>query len=380
MTATANIAGVGASSAPPAFRLTDSTLRDGSHAVSHQFTADQVMRIVQGLDAAGVPVIEIAHGDGLGGSSFNYGFSAVNEMELIGRAVDAATNAKIACLLLPGIGVGDDLRRVADMGASIARVATHCTEADISEQHIRLAKKLGMEAVGFLMMSHMIEPEQLLAQARLMQSYGADLVYVTDSAGAMTTPQVRERIARLVAGLDVPVGHHAHNNLSLAVANSMGALEEGALHIDGCSAGLGAGAGNCPTEILVAVCDKSGVATGVNALAVLDVAEDVVRPIMPRQQIIDRAGLLLGYAGVYGSFLLHSERAAARYGVSQADILLELGRRKAVGGQEDMIIDVAVELARQHAAAVSGASAAIEAATATAGPAAYLGHNVVVSR
>ncbi len=335
---------------PAAFRLIDSTLRDGSHAISHQYTVAEVDAIVRGLDAAGVQVIEIAHGDGLGGSSFNYGFSAVDERELIARAVEASTSAKIACMLLPGIGVADDLREVRDLGVEIARIAVHCTEADITEQHIRLAKLLGMEAIGFLMMSHMNTPEGLLEQGRLLQSYGADAVYIADSAGAMTTADVRARIATLVDGLEVPVGLHAHNNLSMAVANSIAAFEEGAGNLDGTSAGLGAGAGNCPTEILAAVCDKYDIPTGVDALGLMDVAEDVVRPIMPRQQVIDRAGLLLGYAGVYGSFLLHAERAAKRYGVSQSEILLELGRRKVVGGQEDMIIDVAVELARQHAA------------------------------
>jgi 4-hydroxy 2-oxovalerate aldolase len=337
--------------APPAFRLIDSTLRDGSHAISHQYTAEEVVAIVRGLDAAGVQVIEVSHGAGLGGPSFNYGFSAVDEMELVARAVEATTDAKIACLLIPGIGTAEDLRAVRDLGVEVARIAVHCTEADITEQHIKLAKDLGMEAIGFLMMGHMNDPKGLLEQARLLQSYGADAVYVADSAGAMTTDDVRARVATLVDGLDVPVGLHAHQNLSLAVANSIAAFEEGARNLDGTSAGLGGGAGTCPTELLAAVCDKYDIPTGVDALALMDVAEEIVRPIMPRAQVVDRAGLLLGYAGVYGSFLLHAERAAERYGVPQADILLELGRRKAVGGQEDMIIDVAVELAQKHAAA-----------------------------
>jgi 4-hydroxy 2-oxovalerate aldolase len=333
------------------FRLIDSTLRDGSHAISHQYDVDQVVAIVRGLDAAGVQVIEVAHGDGLGGSSFNYGFSKVDEMALIEAAVQATTNAQIACLLLPGIATVDDLRRVRDLGVGVARIAVHCTEADITEQHIKAAKDLGMEAIGFLMMSHMNTPDGLLEQARLLQSYGADTVYIADSAGAMTTNDVRARVATLVGGLDVPLGVHAHQNLSLAVANSIAAYEEGARNLDGTSAGLGAGAGNCPTEILAAVCEKNGIVSGVDPLALMDVAEEITRPLMPRQQVVDRAGLLLGYAGVYGSFLLHAQRAAERYGVSQAEILLELGRRQVVGGQEDMIIDVAVELARKHAEA-----------------------------
>jgi 4-hydroxy 2-oxovalerate aldolase len=331
------------------YRLIDSTLRDGSHAISHQYEAEEVIAIVRGLDAAGVQVIEIAHGDGLGGSSFNYGFSKVDEKELIARACDEANNSTIACLLLPGIGLADDLRDVKELGVGMARIATHCTEADISEQHIKTAKELGMETIGFMMMAHMNSPEGLVEQALLMQSYGADAIYIADSAGAMTTEDVRRRVNALVSALEVPVGVHAHNNLSMAVANSIAAYEEGASNLDGTSAGLGAGAGNCPTEILAAVSNKYGIQTGVDALKLMDVAEEVVRPMMPRQQVIDRAGLILGYAGVYGSFLLHAQRAAERYNVSQAEILLELGRRQVVGGQEDMIIDVALELARQHA-------------------------------
>ncbi|MFM7147232.1 MAG: 4-hydroxy-2-oxovalerate aldolase [Actinomycetales bacterium] len=333
------------------YRLIDSTLRDGSHAISHQYDADDVIAIVRGLDAAGVQVIEIAHGDGLGGSSFNYGFSKVDEKELIALACQEAQSAQIACLILPGIALADDIREVRELGVGVARIATHCTEADISEQHIKTAKGLGMEAIGFMMMAHMNSPEGLVEQALLMQSYGADTIYIADSAGAMTVDDVRRRVSALVAALDVPVGVHAHNNLSMAVANSIAAYEEGARNLDGTSAGLGAGAGNCPTEILAAVSNKYGIETGVDALKLMDVAEEVVRPIMPRQQVIDRAGLILGYAGVYGSFLLHAQRAAERYNVSQAEILMELGRRKAVGGQEDMIIDVALELARKHAEA-----------------------------
>ncbi len=331
------------------YRLIDSTLRDGSHAISHQYYADDVIKIVQGLDAAGVQVFEIAHGDGIGGSSFNYGFSAVPEKELIARACEVTTNAKIACLLLPGIGLADDLREVNEMGVQVARIAVHCTEADITEQHIKVAKSLGMEAIGFLMMAHANSPEGLVEQAKLLQSYGADTIYIADSAGAMTTEDVRRRVNALVENIDVPIGVHAHNNLSMAVANSIAAYEEGAKNLDGTSAGLGAGAGNCPTEILAAVSTKYGIETGVDPFALMDLAEEVVRPLMPRQQVIDRAGLILGYAGVYGSFLLHAQRAAERYNVPVAEILLELGERKVVGGQEDMIIDVALELVTKHA-------------------------------
>lgn len=332
--------------AAPRFRLTDSTLRDGSHAVSHQFTTDQVRTVVAALDDAGVPVIEVTHGDGMGGSSFNYGFSHTAETDLLEVAVETATTARIAVLFIPGIGVKDDLCEAADIGASVARIATHCTEADIAEQHIALARELGMEAVGFLMMAHMLQPDALAEQARMMQSYGVDCVYVVDSAGAMTIDDARRRVSAVRSAVDVDVGIHAHNNLSLAVANSLAALDEGVDQIDGCTTGLGAGAGNCPTEVLVATCAKSGIETGIDSLRMMDAAQEAVRPIRPDQGVIDRDGLLLGYAGVYGSFLLHAKRASARYGVDTRDILLELGRRGIVGGQEDMIIDVAVQLAR----------------------------------
>lgn len=335
----------------PAYRLTDSTLRDGSHALAHQYTAAQVAAIAAALDAAGVPVIEISHGDGLGGSSFNYGFSRQNERDLIAAAAAVVKRAKLAVLLLPGIGLADDLHEVHESGVSVARIATHCTEADIAIQHLETAKRLGMETVGFLMLSHMIEPAELVRQARIMESAGADCVYVVDSAGAMTTEQARLRVRALKDALQpgTQVGIHAHNNLSLAVANSIAALEEGADQVDACSRGLGAGAGNCPTEVLVAVSERSGYPTGIDVLAIMDVAQDVVAPMMTRPQLIDRDGLTLGYAGVYGSFLLHAQRAGERFGVDARDILLELGRRRVVGGQEDMIVDVALELSRRAA-------------------------------
>jgi len=344
--------GAGNGSTPPvrgSFRLTDSTLRDGSHALAHRYTADQVAAIAGALDRAGVAVIEVSHGDGLGGSSFNYGFSAQDERELLRAAAEAVTQAKLAVLLLPGIGVADDLREAKAHGASVARIATHCTEADIAIQHIGMARRLDMEAVGFLMMAHMIEPAALLEQARIMEAAGAECVYVVDSAGAMTIADARLRVRALKEGLrpETQVGIHAHNNLSLAVANSIAALEEGVDQVDGCTRGLGAGAGNCPTEVLVAVCEREGWQSGVDLLAVMDAAEDVVAPIMPRPQSIDRSALSLGYAGVYSSFLLHAERAAERFGVDAREILFELGRRRVVGGQEDMIVDVAMELANR---------------------------------
>jgi 4-hydroxy 2-oxovalerate aldolase len=329
-------------------RLIDSTLRDGSHAMAHQFTSAQVGAIVRALDAAGVGTIEISHGDGLGGSSFNYGFSKEPEMDLIKVAAENVHNADLAVLLLPGIGTREDLKVAANFGVKVARIATHCTEADISQQHIGLAKEMGMEAIGFLMMAHMISPEELLKQARLMESYGADCVYVTDSAGALMPDGFRARVRALVEGLGVPVGVHAHNNLSSAVANSLAAVQEGATVVDGCCAGLGAGAGNAPLEIVAAVFEREGIDIGgVEWMKLVDATDSTVRPIMPRPQTIDGPALTLGYAGVYSSFLLHAERAAKRFGVDAREILLECGRRKLVGGQEDTMMEIAIELSQR---------------------------------
>ncbi len=327
-------------------RITDSSLRDGSHAKSHQFTVDEVSTVVESLDAVGVPVIEVSHGDGLGGSSFTYGFSGTNERELIAAAVSAARKAKIACLLLPGVGTMDDMRAAADLGASVMRVATHCTEADIASQHFSVARELGLETVGFLMMSHSIGGEELAKQARIMVDAGAECVYVTDSAGALILDGVTERISALVAevGAQAQVGFHGHQNLSLGVANTVFAIRAGAKQVDGCTRAFGAGAGNTPTEALVAVLDRLGIRTGVDVFGIMDAAEEVVRPIMEGESALDRLSLMMGYAGVYSSFLRHAYRAAERYGVSGAEILRLCGERKLVGGQEDQIIDIALEL------------------------------------
>lgn len=331
-----------------AFRLTDVTLRDGSHAVAHQFRVEDVRAIARALDEAGVPVIEVSHGDGLGGSSVQYGFSLEPELRYIAAAAEAISHAKLAVLLLPGIGTKDDLRRARDLGASVARIATHVTEADIAEQHMQLAHAMGMEVVGFLMLAHMEPPSKLLEQARLMEGYGAQCVYVVDSAGAMTPDDVRVRISKLREALSVQVGFHAHNNLGLGIANTLAALDEGAEQVDAATRGLGAGAGNAATEVLVAVLEKLGRPSGVDLYRIMDVAEDLVRPIMQRPLVIDRASLMIGYAGVYSSFLLHAERAARRFNVDARDILVELGRRRIVGGQEDMIVDVAVEISKRQ--------------------------------
>ena len=331
-----------------AVTLVDSTLRDGSHAKRHQLSVEQVTAVSAALDGAGVDVIEVSHGDGLGGASFNYGFALTDEYELIEAAVGAVERAKIAVLLLPGIGVKEDLSRARELGASVARVATHSTEADVSPSHLALAREEGFKTVGFLMMAHMNSPEGLLEQAKIMEAAGAEVVYVTDSAGALLPDSVKARVEALRGGLEpgTEVGFHGHENLSLAIANSVAAQETGATWIDGCTCGLGAGAGNAPTEVLTAVFEKLGVEVNAETFPMLDVAEEVVRPIMDRPQVVDRGSLILGYAGVYSSFLLHAERAAERFDVSTKDILVEVGKRKAVGGQEDLIIEIAAELGK----------------------------------
>ncbi|OYD66898.1 4-hydroxy-2-oxovalerate aldolase [Rhodococcus sp. OK302] len=333
-------------------RVTDSSLRDGSHAKRHQFTVDHVRSIVGALDEAGVPVIEVTHGDGLGGSSFNYGFSHTPEQELIKAAVATAKQAKIAFLMLPGLGVQSDIREAADNGASICRIATHCTEADISIQHFGLARDLGLETVGFLMMSHSTTPEKLAAQARIMADAGCQCVYVVDSAGALIMNDVSDRVSALVAelGSDAQVGFHGHENLGLGVANSVLAVQAGALQIDGSTRRFGAGAGNTPVEAFVAVAEKLGIRTGIDTLKIIDAAEDVVRPIMDGECQLDRLSLTMGYAGVYSSFLKHADAHAKRYGVSGAAILIEAGRRKLVGGQEDQLIEIALGLAAKTSA------------------------------
>jgi 4-hydroxy 2-oxovalerate aldolase len=333
-------------------RLTDTTLRDGSHAMSHQFTVEQVRDTVRALDAAGVEVIEVAHGDGLGGSSFNYGFSRTEEIELIATARAAASRARIAALLVPGIGTVKDLRRANDAGADIVRIATHCTEADVSVQHFTVARELGMETVGFLMMAHRTSPQELARQARIMVDAGCQCAYVTDSAGALLMHEASARFEALIdeLGDDAWVGYHGHQNLSLGIANSVLAVSAGVKQIDGSLCALGAGSGNSPTEVLAAVFDRMGVYTGVNTAALLDAAEEIVRPYLPRWPKMDRNAIVQGWAGVYSSFLLHAEDAAARYGVAAQDILRRCGELGLVGGQEDMIIDIAIAMARRPTA------------------------------
>ncbi len=328
----------------------DMTLRDGMHPKRHQMTLQQMTQIASGLDRAGVPYIEVTHGDGLGGSSVNYGFPAHTDEQYLGAVIPLMKQAKISALLIPGIGTVDHLMMAKELGVHTIRVATHCTEADVSEQHIIKARSLDMDTVGFLMMAHMSDEASLVKQAKLMESYGANCIYITDSAGYMLPDDVTVRIDAVRQALkpETELGFHGHHNLAMGVANSLAAVAAGANRIDAAAAGLGAGAGNTPMEVFIAVCARMGIETGVDVFKIQDVAEDLVVPIMDHIIRIDRDSLTLGYAGVYSSFLLFAKRAEAKYGVPARDILVELGRRGMVGGQEDMIEDTAMTMARER--------------------------------
>ncbi|MFV0550404.1 MAG: 4-hydroxy-2-oxovalerate aldolase [Anaerorhabdus sp.] len=328
-------------------KVVDTTLRDGSHAISHSYTVEQVRNVAAALDEAGVDIIEISHGDGLAGSSINYGFSTTDELELVKAASEVVKNAQIGVLLLPGIGTIVDLEKAYEAGARVVRIATHVTEADVAIEHIKYAKEKGMFTVGFLMMVHMASPEKIVEQAKIFEENGVDYINLADSAGHLTPNEVKERIEAIKAACHVPVGFHAHNNLGLAIANSITAIESGVDYIDATCCGLGAGAGNCQLEVLSAVLNRLNIENKLDFKKLLVASEDIVRPLLQRPQQIDAAALMLGYAGVYSSFLLHAKRAADTYGITVVDILEELGKRKMVGGQEDMIVDVAYHLANK---------------------------------
>lgn len=329
---------------PP--RITDTSMRDGSHAMAHRFTAEQVREVAQALDEGGVSVIEVNHGDGLAGSSIQYGFSKTPEMDLISEVRDVCERAKTAALMIPGIGTVVEIKEAVERGLQVLRIATQCTEADISQEHFEIAKEMGLETVGFLMMSHMRPPEVLVEQALLMESYGADCVYIVDSAGAMLPNDAYERVKALKDSLSTQVGFHAHNNLGVAIGNSIAALDADVDQLDGSLRGLGAGAGNAPTELLAAVLDRLELNSGLDVFKLMDAAEFVIAPMMPFQPFPDRDALTIGYAGVYSTFLLHAKRAGERYGIDPREVLMELGRKQAVAGQEDWILDVALELAK----------------------------------
>lgn len=328
--------------------ITDTSLRDGSHSVSHQFTPDDIVKVAGALDRAGIDIIELGHGDGLTGSTINYGFGKHSDYELIRAASSVIKNAKLAVLLLPGIGTVEDMEKAKECGITAIRIATHCTEADVAEQHIKAAKKMGLFTVGFLMMAHFTDVDRLVEEALKMESYGADVVYATDSAGAMLPKDVSQKISALKKNLKVPIGHHSHNNMGLAIANSLAAIEAGATYIDGSLSGLGAGAGNTATDILVAVLNRMNIEQNADLYKTMDASSEALLPVLEAKGLqpqVNMDAMILGYAGVYSSFLLHSRRAAKRFGVDVRDILLEAGRRKAVGGQEDWIIEIAHDLA-----------------------------------
>lgn len=325
----------------------DTTMRDGSHAVRHSFTKEQVSQIAARLDKCGVPLIELSHGDGLGGSSYTYGFSKTDEFTLMEAAAKEIKNGRLTVLLLPGIGTIADLKQAKACGAKAVRVATHVTEADVSAEHIYAAKELDMMAVGFLMMVHTASVERIVEEAKKMESYGADYINLADSAGYLMPDDVKERITAVREAVNIPVGFHAHNNMGLAIANSLIAVQSGADFVDGTLRGLGAGAGNAQIEVLAGVMKRNGYETGLDFYGLMDLAAEVVEPIMLRPQTIDNGSLMLAYTGVYSSFLLHVYDAAKKYSLDPRDILVELGRRKMVGGQEDMIIDVAYQLTQK---------------------------------
>ncbi|WP_265943344.1 4-hydroxy-2-oxovalerate aldolase [Dechloromonas sp. A34] len=328
----------------------DMSLRDGMHAKREQMSIEQMVSIATALDAAGVPLIQVTHGAGLGGNSLQHGFAPHSNEEYIGAVAPKMKQAKVSILLIPGLGTMKELQSAYDCGARSVHVATHSTEADTSPQHIAFARKLGMDTSGFLMMAHLNTPEGLAGQGKLMESYGAQTVYITDSAGYMLPGDVKARVSALRAVLkpETEIGFHGHHNMGMGIANSIAAIEAGASRIDASVAGLGAGAGNTPTEVFVAVCERMGIVTGCDLFKLMDMAEELIVPLMEHMVRVDRASLTLGFAGVYSTFLLHAKRAGERFGIPARDILVELGRKKMIGGQEDMIVDTAMTMAKER--------------------------------
>ena len=328
----------------------DMSLRDGMHAKREQMSIEQMVNVATALDDAGVPLIQVTHGAGLGGNSLQHGFALHSNEQYLQAVVSKLKQAKVSVLLIPGLGTMKELQSAYDCGARSVHVATHCTEADTSPQHIAFARKLGMDTSGFLMMAHLNTPEGLAQQGKLMESYGAQTIYITDSAGYMLPADVKARVAALreVLKAETEIGFHGHHNLGMGITNSIAAIEEGASRIDASVAGLGAGAGNTPLEVFVAVCERMGIETGCDLFKLMDMAEDIILPLMEHMVRVDRASLTLGYAGVYSTFLLHAKRASERFGVPARDILIELGRKKMIGGQEDMIVDTAMTMAKER--------------------------------
>lgn len=327
--------------------VVDTTLRDGSHTVSHQWSTDDVKKVAKALDEAGISMIEVGHGDGLTGSTINYGFSKYTDFELVKAVAAVVKNAKVTVLLIPGIGTVEDLKKIKEAGATAVRVATHVTEADVSAQHIKAAKEMGFFTVGFLMMAHMADVATIVEEAKKMEAYGADVVYCTDSAGAMLPKDVTKKIGALKRNLNIPVGFHSHNNLGLAIGNCVAAIEAGATYIDGSLSGLGAGAGNTSTDTLVALLNKMGCDHNCDLYKTMDASSEALKPVIEAHGLelkLTHDSLMLGYGGVYSSFMLHAKRAAKRFGVDYRDIIVECGRKKAVGGQEDWIVEIASKL------------------------------------
>lgn len=344
-------------------KLHDMCLRDGMHAKREQISIEQMLRVATALDEAGVPLLQVTHGAGIGGNSLQHGFSMHTNEEYLRAVVPAMKQAIVSVLLIPGMGTMADLQSAYDCGARSVHVATHCTEADTTPQHIAFARKLGMDTTGFLMMAHLSSVEGSVTQARLMESYGAQTIYIADSAGYMLPEDVRAQVGALRQALkpETEIGFHGHHNLGMAIANSIVAIEAGASRIDASLGGLGAGAGNTPLEVFAAVCERMGIETGCDLFKLMDAAEDIVVPMMDHPVRIDRDSLTIGFVGVYSTFLLHAKRAAARHGVPARDILVELGRQKMIGGQEDMIEDTALTMARERKMATTAVTATVAA-------------------